>query len=417
MKYRLNNVKIIDSRSPWNQQVKDILIADGIIQEAQANDQVDQVIDADGWLIMPGLFETYASIGDPGFEYREDMETVAQAALKGGVTAICAIADNEPVTQHKTHIDYIVKNNLNKLVDIWPMGAVTENLKGKNPTEMFDMHHAGAIAFSDAPHPIKDSGVMMRALQYVVPLNSIIYTVSYDPDLSNDSQVNEGSVSINMGLKGVPHLAEALQVHRDLELLEYTKGKLHISGISTAEGVEQIRKAKAKGLEVTSSVYLQNLLFTDKVVENFDTNYKVVPPLRTAQDQEALMKGLEDGTIDMVSVQHIPLDTESKRLEFEYASPGMANMEFAFALAFQALGDVERVAQLYSIRPREVFNKNISQINEGEQANFILVDPQSTNIVTVLKRKSKSANSPFFGKELKGEVKAVFNNSQVQWNE
>ncbi len=417
MRYRLNNVEIIAPGSDWNKKIKDILIVNGVIQEAKADDDADKVIDAQGLSLLPGLCETYASIGDPGYEFREDIESISQAAAKGGVTTICAIADNDPVTQHKTYIEYLIKNTKGNLIEIWPIGAITEGLKGKNPTEMLDMHHAGAVAFSDAPHPVENTGVMMRALQYVAPFNGVIYTIPYDEHLAGEGQINEGVVSVNMGMKGIPHLAETLQIHRDLELLEYAGGRLHLSGISTAEGVEQIRQAKAKGLQVTSSVYLQNLLFTDKDVETFDTNFKVTPPLRSAEDQAALKKGLEDGTIDVISTQHIPLDVESKRLEFEYATAGMANIEFAFPLALKATGDLEKVAQLLSVAPRKILSKEIISISEGTPANIILVDAKAEKTVSASQRKSKSANSPFYGQPLTGVVKAVFNNGKVSWNE
>lgn len=417
MKYKLQNVRIIDPRSAWHQQVKDIIIDQGQIQEIGGNEEVDKVIDASGMAVLPGFFETYANVGDPGYEHREDLKTVTRAALKGGVTALCAIADNEPVSQHKSQIDYIIKNNPNKLVDIWPIGAVTENLKGVNPTEMLDMHHAGAIAFGDMPRPISNSGVMMRALQYVLPFDGIICTNSYDKGLAQDGQVNEGRVSIRMGVKGVPHLAETLQIYRDLELLEYTDGRLHISGVSTKEGVELIRKAKAKGLKVTASVYLHHLLFTEDKVSEFDTNYKVMPPLRTDQDQQALKAGLLDGTMDAISSQHIPLDIESKRLEFSYATPGMANMQFAFAMAWKALGDLTQIAEYYAIKPSQIFKKEVSVIEAGASANLILVNTEEAETISAKQRKSKSDNSPLFGQELVGVVKAVFNNQEVHWNE
>ncbi|HUH73086.1 MAG TPA: dihydroorotase [Chitinophagales bacterium] len=417
MIYRLNNVEIVDPTSPWNRKIKDIIIKNGKILEANSEVSSVKVIDAKGWIMMPGLCETYASIGDPGFEYREDIQSLTEAAIKGGVTSVCAIADTEPVTQHKTQIEYLVKNTKGNIVEIWPIGAITEGLKGKNPTEMFDMHQAGAVAFSDAPHSVHNSGVMMRALQYVSPFNGVIYSVPLDEDLVGEGQINEGKTSVVMGMKGISNLSESLQIYRDLSLLEYTEGNLHFTGVSTAEGVELIREAKKKGLQVTASAYLHHLLFDESEVSEFDTNFKVIPPLRTQKDVKALFKGLKDGTIDMISTQHIPLDVESKRLEFEYATPGMANIEFAFPLAMKALGDIEKVVQLMSIAPRKLFQKDIISIHEGEKANFILVDPKDKSTVKASQRKSKSSNSPYFGVELTGSVKAVFNNGQIEWND
>lgn len=417
MIYRLNNVEIVDPTSSWNRKTKDIYIKNGKVFEAKSEDSSAKVIDAQGLILMPALCETYASIGDPGFEFREDIQSLSEAAIKGGVTSVCAIADTEPVTQHKTQIEYLVKNTKGNLVEIWPIGAITEGLKGKNPTEMFDMHQAGAVAFSDAPHSVHNSGVMMRALQYVVPFNGVIYSVPFDEDLVGEGQINEGLTSVKMGMKGISNLSESLQIYRDLSLLEYTAGKMHFTGISTAEGVELIKAAKAKGLNVSASVYMHHLLFDENEVEDFDTNFKVIPPLRKKKDVKSLFKGIKEGTIDMISTQHVPLDVESKRLEFEYATPGMANIEFAFPLALKALGDLEKVVQMMSVAPRKLFQKEINSIEEGAKANFILVNPSEKSTVKDAQRKSKSSNSPFFGKELIGSVKAVFNNGQNQWND
>ncbi|MCO5233886.1 MAG: dihydroorotase [Chitinophagales bacterium] len=417
MRYRLNNVEIIDPSSEWNRKRKDICIIDGIISEADDTIQVDSVLQADGWSLIPGLCETYASISDPGFEYREDIESITRAALSSGITAVCAIADNYPVTQHKTHVEYLVNNTKGKIVEIWPIGAITEDLKGKNPTEMMDMAHAGAVAFSDAPHSVENSGVMMRALQYAIPFDGIIFSSAFDEGLAGDGLVNEGLVSVNMGVKGIPHLAESLRVYRDLQLLEYTGGRLHFCGINTEDGIRQVREAKSKGLNVTASVYLHHLLLDESQVENFDTNYKVLPPLRTINDVHALRKAVKEGVIDIISSQHIPLDTESKRLEFEYASPGMANIEFALSLALEATGNIETVIQTMSIAPRKLFRKQSSVISKGELANMVLVDLNEVHKVSIADRKSKSANSPFYESELKGVVKAVFNNGKIVKNE
>ena len=413
MRYRLNHVEIIDPNSTWNHKTKDIIIDEGVIREAQKSDQAEVVIEAKGLHLLPALCETYASIGDPGHEYREDIQSVSAAAAHGGVTSIYAIADNIPVTDNKTHVEYIVKSTQDNLVQIWPMGAVTEQLKGSDPTEMYDMHYAGAVGFSDAPHSINNSGVLLRALQYASPFEGVISVIPYDNQISREGQINEGKISVEMGMKGIPHMAEYLRIHRDIELLAYAGGHLHINGVSTAEGVDLIKKAKARGLHVTASVFLHNLLFTEESVQGFDTNYKVFPPLRTSKDQKVLLKAVKDGSIDLVSTQHVPLDTESKRLEFEYALPGMANIEFAFAIAWKALGgDLEQIVESFSIRPRAIFNRKVATIEPGVVANVILVDTKETYTIPEALRKSKSANSPFYGQQLQGQVKAVFNNGQ-----
>jgi dihydroorotase len=416
----LKRVKVIDPLSPWHHQVKDILLSGGKIFEASDTSASPiEVVDAKGLEIMPGFCEMYANIGDPGHEYREDFESIAAAAAAGGVTAVCAIADNDPVTQHKTHVEYLRKKTDGKSVEIWPIGAVTEQLKGKNPTEIYDMHYAGAVAFSDAPHPIANAGVMLRALQYLQPIDSVVIAVPYNQALSEEGQVNEGPTSVRLGMKGLPPLAESLQIHRDLELLKYGGGRLHFSGISTADAVRQIRAAKEQGLDVTASVYLHHLYFDETATEGFDTNFKVMPPLRTSVDIAALMAGIEDGTIDCISTQHVPLDTEVKRLEFEYALPGMAYLELAFPVANTVIGERlgrHKLVELFAQAPRRILRKPIPTISHGATANFILTDANATFKASG-NRYSKSPNTPFAGMELKGLVKAIYNNQEWIWHE
>ena len=318
MKYRLLQAQVIDPASPWNGKTLDLDIENGKWSIAKDSISPDtQVFDLKGKVIMPGFCELYAYTGDPGHEYREDIISVTKAAAAGGFTAICAIPDAEPVTQHKTQVEYVLRKGSKTPAQVWPLGAITEGLQGKNPTEMYDMHYAGAVAFTDAPYPVSDAGVMLRALQYVQPFNGVIIQIPYNKSLVAEGQVNEGEISVSMGMKGISNLSESLQVHRDLELLEYGGGRLHFSGISTTEAVSQIRIAKAKGLQVTASVYLHHLLLDEQLLTGFDSIYKVMPPLRTQEDIDALWEGLVDGTLDAISTQHTPLDTESKRLEFE----------------------------------------------------------------------------------------------------
>lgn len=421
MRYRINQVKVIDPASAWHRKVKDIVIENGIIQEASDSDSPETlIINGLGCEIMPGFCETYAYTGDPGHEYREDLTSVSTAAAAGGVTNLCAIADNEPVTQHKAHVEYLRSKTKGLPVEIWPIGAVTEGLKGKNPTEIYDMYHAGAVAFSDAPNPVANAGVMLRALQYVQPFDGVIMTMAFNQSLSEEGQLNEGLVSVQLGMKGIPHLAESLQIHRDLELLAYGGGRIHFSGITTAEGVRQIRQAKDKGLNVTASVFLHHLFFDDTVLKGFDTNFKVMPPLRTEDDISALMSGISDGTIDIISTQHVPLDTEAKRLEFEYASPGMANLEYAFPLANTIIGErlnLDRVVELFSIHPRKMLRQAAVTIKAGAKANLVFADASADYTPSMSNRKSLSSNSPFIGYKLKGKVRGIFNNGQWVWNE
>jgi dihydroorotase len=246
--YLLKNITVLDKTSEHNGKKVNVLIENGKITKigAAVEDAALEIIDFSSSYLAPGFCDLYVNINDPGFEYREDITTVANAAIAGGFTTICATANNHPITQTKAQVEYILNNAKNTPITILPIGAVTENFDGKTPTEMLDMHYAGAIAFSDVPHGIKDSGVLLRALQYVQPFNGLIITMPFDKTLVGDGQVNESEISVRMGMKGITNLSEYSVVQRDIELLKYTGGKLHFVGISTKESIELIRKAKAE---------------------------------------------------------------------------------------------------------------------------------------------------------------------------
>lgn len=419
MKYRLLNALVKDPSSPQNGQTCDWDIINGHWHTAKGEaDAQTNIIDLKGKCILPGFCEMYAYSGDPGHEYREDLETLAKAASKGGFTAVAIIPDASPVTQHKTHVAYLVNKGKHLPLKILPYGAVSEDLKGKKPTEMYDMNHAGAVAFTDAPHPVSDSGVMLRALQYVQPFNGVILQMPYDVSLVGEGQINEGLVSVQTGMKGISHLSETMQVYRDLELLKYTGGRLHFIGISTAAATDMIRKAKAEGWNVSASVFIHHLLLDENALSGFDTLYKVMPPLRTQEDIDALLEGLKDGTIDTLSTQHTPLDTESKRLEFEYATPGMSQIELAYSLSQNFLStklDWNILVNAWSHHPRKILGQPAISIQEGHLADFIVVDENETFTVNAADWASRSFNTPFDGHQLKGKVKAVF--YQQKWNE
>lgn len=417
MKYLINNVTLIQPGNEFQDKKISILIENGkIIKIASDIEDADTTVyDFNGCHIMPAFCDMCVSICDPGFEYRDDISTISKSALAGGYTAICATADNSPITQTKTQVDYIINKSKNTGVTIYPIGAITENFDGKSPSEMLDMHHAGAIAFSDMPHGINNSGVMLRALQYVQPFNGLIISMPFDKTLVGDGQVNEGEISVRMGMYGIPNVAEYSALQRDIELLKYTGGRLHIMGISTTESVELIRKAKADKLDVTCTVFVHHLLLTETAVEGYDSNYKVFPPLRSDGDKEALIEGLKDGTIDCISTQHTPLDTDAKNLEFEYAHFGMIGLESALGLLGEHLGNhfsKEKLIAFLSINPRKILGLQVN-FSKGEPAEFTVVDFKEEWSFKEEDINSKSKNTPFIGAKLKGKVKAVFSNNKL----
>ncbi len=405
--YLLKNITVLDKSSEHNGKKVNVLIENGKIAKigTAVEDAAAETIDFSGSYLAPGFCDLYVNINDPGFEYREDITSVANAAIAGGFTTICATADNHPITQSKAQVEYILNNAKNTPVSILPIGAVTENFDGKTPTEMLDMHYAGAIAFSDVPHSVKDSGVLLRALQYVQPFNGLIITMPFDKTLVGDGQVNESEVSVRMGMKGITNLSEYSMVQRDIELLKYTGGKLHFVGISTSESIDLIRKAKAEKLNVTCSVFVHHLISDENEVKNFDSNYKVFPPLRTKDDQQALIKGLKDGTVDCISTQHTPLNIDEKNVEFEVADFGIIGLETAFGLLYKRLENEiskEKLIELLSVNPRKIINQTAST------TDFIILNFEEEWILTDKNSKSKSRNSPYLNTPLKGKVKAVF---------
>jgi dihydroorotase len=413
--YLLKNITVLDNTSEHNGKKVNVLIENGKIAKigAAVEDAALEIIDFSGSYLAPGFCDLYVNINDPGFEYREDISSVANAAIAGGFTTICATANNHPITQTKAQVEYILNNAKNTPITILPIGAVTENFDGKTPTEMLDMHYAGAIAFSDVPHGIKDSGVLLRALQYVQPFNGLIITMPFDKTLVGDGQVNESEISVRMGMKGITNLSEYSVVQRDIELLKYTGGKLHFVGISTKESIELIRKAKAENLNITCSVFVHHLISDESDVKNFDSNYKVFPPLRTQDDQQALIEGLKDGTIDCTSTQHTPLNIDEKNVEFEVADFGIIGLETAFGLLNKKLENIiskERLIELLSTNPRKI-------INQKTNSDFIILNFEEEYTITEKNIKSKSKNTPYIGKPLKGKVKAVFSKGKLIINE
>lgn len=413
MHYLLKNTTILDSTSSYHQQKVDVWLKDGKIEKIDTSIQAEgaEIIDFLGCYLTPGFCDIYVNANDPGFEYRDDIDTIAQSALAGGFTTICATANNHPITQSKAQVEYIVNKAKHTAVHILPIGAITENFDGKSPSEMHDMHTAGAVAFSDVPHSIKDSGVLLRALQYVQPFNGLIISMPFDKTLVGEGLVNESAISVSMGMKGITNLSEYVAVQRDIELLRYTGGNLHLTGISTAESVALIHQAKTnlpENAHLTCAVFVHHLVSDENDVKSFDSNYKVFPPLRTQQDQQALIEGLKDGTIDCISTQHTPLNIDEKNVEFEYAQNGMIGLETAFGLLNSKLGNElskEKMVELLSKHPRQI-------IQQPSNSDFVIVDFDTEHTVTEKTLHSKSKNTPYIGKTMKGKVKAVFSKGQ-----
>lgn len=411
--FLIKSCTVLDSQSTHHQKIVDVLIVEGKIKQIAdtINSDISQ-IDGKGKFLAPGFFDLNVSLGEPGLETKEDFETGSKAAAAGGFTGLAVMPHQVPTTDSKSQVAYIVNKAKGNLVDIHPYGCVSQHREGKDLAEMFDMQQNGAIAFTDGDRPIQDAGLMERALLYAKGFDALVLSYPEDESIARKAKMNEGAVSTLLGMKGIPNLAEELMVVRDIYLAEYTGAKVHFSTISTAHSVELIRAAKKKGLLITCDVAAHHLVLTDEALADFDSHYKVKPPLRTSIDVKALIKGLKDGVIDAIVSQHKPQEIEFKAVEFEIAAYGMIGLQTALSLTLKAgLSPTEAVEKL-AIAPRKILGLAIPTLKEGETANLVLFD-ESQWLYHSNNNYSKSANSPFLNLQLKGKVWLTCNNNQV----
>lgn len=411
MQLLIKNATIFDGKT--SDRRHDILLRDGVVAEigtalsAPAN---AEIIQSENVFVSPGWLDLGVYTADPGYEHREDLSTAAAAAAAGGFSAFACFPNTEPALHTKSEIMY-VKSKAEKLpVHCYPIGAVSQNCEGKDMAELFDMYHAGAVAFSDGKKSVQDAGLLLRAMQYAKAFNGLVINVPHHKTIAAGGQMHEGLTSTSLGLKGLPALAEELMVQRDLSLLEYADSRLHIHLISTAKSVTMIRAAKKAGLPVSCSVAIANLCFTDEQMSTFDSNWKVTPPLRLQKDLEALREGLSDGTIDIISSNHTPWHEEAKNLEFPYAEFGMIGLETCFALCCTYLSKtlgIPAIIEKICIAPRRVLGIPVPKIAVGERAEITVFDPEANWVMTDRDIRSKSHNTPFIGHSFKGKVLRV----------
>lgn len=420
MKLLLKAVRIYDSTSPFHLQRQNILIENGMITSIGGDDhKADQTIEMEGLCVSAGWVDLYAQVGEPGLEHKEDIESLAAAAAAGGFTDVLCMPNVQPIVQSKGAINFIKAKSAGLPVNLLPAGAVTVDTQGKELTEMIDLQRAGAVAFSDGAKPVQGAEVIVKALQYLQPFDGVLMNRPEHTRLTEYGQMHEGIVSTQLGMKGIPALAEEVMVTRDLQLLAYTGGRLHLSLVSTAAAVEAIRQAKAKGLQVTCDVASYQVAYTDDTIAPFDTNYKVSPPFRGEADRAAILQGLADGTIDAIVSGHQPQDTESKKLEFDLAEFGIINLETAFAVANTSMRDslpVELLIDRLTTTPRQILRLPACGIAEGERACLTLFHPDLTWTPTPESTRSKSRNSPFLGRELTGKVIGLVNKGHLVLN-
>jgi len=414
MNFLIKSATILDQSSPYHNSTKDILIENGVISKidnAIKNKNNYQEIKSDNLHISQGWFDSSVSFGEPGFEERETIANGLKTAALSGFTNLAVNPNTNPIIDNSTTVSFIKNNAFQNAVNIHPIGALTKGSKGNDLAELYDMQQAGAVAFGDYQHAVENPNMLKIALQYTHSFNGLVLSYPQENKIAGKGIVNEEENATRVGLKGIPNLAEELQVSRDLFLLEYTEGKLHIPTISTAKSVALIRDAKAKGLDITCSASILNLLLTDDSITDFDTNFKVLPPLRNSEDQKALIEGVQDGTIDFVTSNHLPIDIENKKVEFDHAMFGSIGLESLFG-ALNSIFDTEKVIELLT-QNKSRFGIESSEIKEGKKACLSLFNPKKVYTFTTDNIYSGSKNAALLESKLKGKALGIINNSKL----
>lgn len=413
----LKNVKIVAPSSNLHGQQQDILIENGLISRIAPAIQEDKakIVTGDNLHVSIGWMDIFAHFCDPGQEYKEDLQSGTLAAAKGGFTTVMIVPNTQPAINTKPQVTYVLSRTAHSPVQVLPIGAATKNLEGTSLSEMYEMQEAGAVAFSDGFKPIQSPGLLLKALQYVKAFDGTIIQVPDDQSISAHGLMHEGIFSTRLGMPGKPAIAEELIIQRDIELAEYTGSRLHITGVSTARSIELISSAKARGIKVTCSVTPYHLSLTDGHLMNYNTNLKVNPPLRTAEDVAALQQAVLDGVVDCIATHHQPQDWDAKQLEFEYAKNGMIGLETCFGVLRRHIPQLplEQLINLLAIQPRRIFNLPVPEIKEGAVANLTIFEPDADYTFRETDIASRSKNSAYIGEQLKGQVKGIVSNNQV----
>ncbi len=434
MQVLINKARVLDKQSVFNNKVVDITITDGviagIIEQNKKSAKTAASIVADGkevWkgnateelLVSTGWVDVFADYREPGLEHKETIASGLAAAAAGGFTHVLLLPNTQPAISSKSVIQYVLGKAVGNTVSVHALGTVTANAEGKELAEMMDMHANGATAFTDGWKPIQNANLMLKALEYVKAFGGTVLQMPVDAPLAAGGLMNEGAVSTTLGMPGIPLLAETLMLYRDIELLRYTHSKLHVTGISSAESVAMIRKAKEEKLNISCSVTPYHLALTEDMLNTYDSAYKVTPPLRSEADRMALIKGLADGTIDCIATHHRPHEWDAKTKEFEYAADGMAVQEIAFNIVWDTLKDyltIERIAEVLANAPKHLFGLHAGTIAKGNTATLTLFSATGKHTLTTATKKSAAMNNPFIGKALTGAVIGIFNNNKLNLN-
>lgn len=420
MKLLISEAKILQPGSPLHGKICDILIENGIYTRISTQritpPKGADVVNAKGLYLSVGWMDLHARMHDPGNEHKEDLNSGCAAASFGGYTAVATSPCTTPVTQSKSEVEYQLAKSRSEIVRIFPVGAISLQLQGKDMAELFDMHQSGAVAFSNGDAFIQDAGLMLRVLQYAKGFDGVVISRPTDTGIAGSAQVNESIHTTQLGLKGIPAIAEEVAVARDIELLRYTGSRLHLSKISTANAVDLVRKAKKDKLRITCDVSVNNLLYTDEHLKSYNTHLKVMPPLRGEKDRKALLKGLTDGTIDGICSDHQPEDVESKNVEFDYARYGATGLQTCFAALNTFLADelpLELLISKLTSGNRQCLNIPVPVLAEQQPAEFTLFDTEKKWTFSPAVNQSKSVNSMLLHQPLTGKAAAVCNKGSL----
>jgi len=418
MNILIKNAQILSPDSPYHNSNKDILIENGIITKigSRLKTEKGKTISSDNLHVSIGWMDIGALCGEPGYEHRETMETMSKTAAAGGYTAVAPLPNTNPIIDNKSSVQYILNTTKDHIVDYYPIGAISKQCHGEEITEMIDMHHCGAVAYSDGTQSVHSSGLMLRALQYAKGTDALIINTPNDPTLSNGNTVHEGEVSTSLGLKASPALSELLTLERDLRLRDYADGRLLSHNISSADSVEKISEMKAK--QHTTSVCYLNLCLTDEAVASFDVNVKVSPPLRSEDDRIALIRGINSGRIDIITSNHRPLEEELKKKEFTYAETGAIGLQTTFSgiITHAPKVTLNKIVMSLAVNTRKVLGLEMPQIDVDKVANLTLFDPSAEWTLDEKTNQSLSKNSPFWNQSLTGKVIGIVNGKQSYFN-
>ena len=419
MSLLLNSVTVSDTTSKYfNSRVNILIDSKGYIKKISKNkisDKVKKVVDLEGLYISESWFDFNANFCDPGYEYKENLKSGVHVAINSGFLDVLITPNTNPIIQTKADVSYIQEKSLNNFCEIHPSAAISKNFNGKDLNDIIDLHNSGVKAFTNSYSCKESSEMIMNSLLYLDQIDTLLLTKPKDRSFS-DGVVNNGYYSNTVGLKGIPRISESIAVERDLSILEYVGGKIHFSGISTKESVSIIRNAKTKKLNVTCDVPIHNLILDDSNVVSFDPNYKVDPPLRTKDDIDALIDGVNDGTIDIIASHHEPQDIDTKKCEFEKANFGVISLQTFFSNIVQLSRKIplENLIKTFSTNPKKILGVETYSVVEGSKASFTVFDPDGSWDYNENSNLSKSINSPWLNWSLKGKVKAVIKDNRIK---